>query len=741
MNVLYRWKLTIGENTQQVHPIYKDDLSLDYQRETGQMFMRAKLSGKITFVAVDADTIINAPFETEFIVTIEKSVDLGLTWAQYYRCHFYKTDCTINEDDRSVEVQPTVIDQYNDVLNGLEKEYNLTELPVSVEPIKAAKRPFFQLYTEGEDIITCLYGGQYFETNRVNSEVSPSECHFSKIKERFEIQFTSTTESGFETPFLGLWDGLDSGDSDFYNEDGVYYLEYFEYVVGSAGQMYVYYNGFYINRITDGVAVWAFSQHSNDGYQSLPSTLTFSPTDDESLPNLSADLFSYKIWGRVVLDLESFEHDNAGTSETITAYDIPSDDIAENNRNYKYCFGFNQYNLVQSTRYSDTPTKWGRNDMGKYFLPPYDSENWYPVGRSMWVNTSIWLNYSLIMTQFEVEARKSFVIKDTYPISSVISILLAQFAPNISHQDNSAYSKMFYDDTMATGVASVLNGTRAFVSPKSNILIGEYQEPAQKAPITLKTVFDMLAKVYGCYWYIDDSNRLVIEHISWFKNGGSYSNAPSIGYDLTALENLPNGKKWAFATSQYQYDKEDMPARYQYSWMDDVTELFKGKPINVLSSFVKEDKVEDVTIANFTSDIDFMLISPESCSKDGFALFQADLHSAPQMTEIPFGRYFVDHLIPHWFQNPTLSMFWAQPYFLLYDMPAWDIEVNGEEWTSSGIQRNKKQQLSLPVGVSDPNVQQLVKTYIGNGQIDKMSINLSSRTAKVTLKYNTYDNE
>ena len=74
-------------------------------------------------------------------------------------------------------------------------------------------------------------------------------------------------------------------------------------------------------------------------------------------------------------------------------------------------------------------------------------------------------------------------------------------------------------------------------------------------------------------------------------------------------------------------------------------------------------------------------------------------------------------------------------------MPAWDIEVNGEEWTSSGIQRNKKQQLSFPAGVSDPNVQQLVKTYIGNGQIDKMSINLSSRTAKVTLKYNTYDNE
>ena len=73
-------------------------------------------------------------------------------------------------------------------------------------------------------------------------------------------------------------------------------------------------------------------------------------------------------------------------------------------------------------------------------------------------------------------------------------------------------------------------------------------------------------------------------------------------------------------------------------------------------------------------------------------------------------------------------------------MPSWSITIDGTATTSAGIKRNKKQELSFPVGTNDPDLLHLVKTYIGNGQYDKVSINLSSRTAKVTLKYNTYDN-
>ena len=105
MTPIYRWTLQWDNFTRLVNPIYKDDLAIDYQQEQGQQFFRAKLSGKVSFVGGDAEVIINAAFYTEFKLHIEKSNDNGLTWVAYYNGHFYKTDCTINEDDSKVEVQ------------------------------------------------------------------------------------------------------------------------------------------------------------------------------------------------------------------------------------------------------------------------------------------------------------------------------------------------------------------------------------------------------------------------------------------------------------------------------------------------------------------------------------------------------------------------------------------------------------------------------------------------------------
>ena len=54
-----------------------------------------------------------------------------------------------------------------------------------------------------------------------------------------------------------------------------------------------------------------------------------------------------------------------------------------------------------------------------------------------------------------------------------------------------------------------------------------------------------------------------------------------------------------------------------------------------------------------------------------------------------------------------------------------------------GLERKKKQTLNFPAGTTDPNPMQLVKTYIGNGQVDKLSVNLCCRNIKATLKYDT----
>lgn len=731
--VQYKWYLAYLQHNVEVHPIYKDDLSLEYKQETGQQFFRGNLSNKLTFVGQDADFIINAPFATEFIITIIYTTDNGQIWQNYYKGHFFKTDCTFNEDDRNVAVQPQVVDVYNNILNGMEKEFNLLEMPLDIQPIYAQKRPMMQMYVEGENIVTCFCGGNTFETDRINDDLSPTDCHFVSSNEEWLIRFPSTTNPALQYDFIGTFHGLETTGDTFTNSSSPYHLEYF-YYQEFVDDDRMCHNGLYIKDVFNNI-MWKFEQVFENIYQPIPNDITFTPIA-EGLTEEIATIDKKRLFARLVCDVTQVTDQDEHTVQT---YPISSNDMVANNRNYQYCIGARLSKITISTRLSDEPTQWGRASNGKYFLPPLSNQPWIPIGRSQWINYSMWVNITDAMTHFDTltNASKQYRIKDAYRLATVINALLSKIAPEIIFDETPTHSQFFYDDTILQGVASYLRNTRPVISPKSNVLLGEYKEPAQKAPCTLKTIFDMLAKVYGCYWYIKPDKKLVIEHIKWFKNGGSYNDTPTVGYDLTSLENAPNGKKWAFATSKYQYDKIDMPSRYQFEWMDDVTELFKGEPINVLSKFVTEDKVEEVTIANFSTDIDLMLLASEKFSKDGFALFQAISIFSPYV--LPFETYIIGNYT-YRLQNYMVSMRYLQEKFLTYDMPSWAINVNGTATTSAGIKRQKKQTITFPIGDTDPDINRLVKTYLGTGQFDKLTINLSSRMANATLKYDTYDN-
>lgn len=245
----------------------------------------------------------------------------------------------------------------------------------------------------------------------------------------------------------------------------------------------------------------------------------------------------------------------------------------------------------------------------------------------------------------------------------------------------------------------------------------------------------MLRDACGCYWYINSSNQLIIEHISWFKNGGSYSGTQAIGIDVTAAENTRNGKSLAFGTNEYSYDKIEMPERYQYEWMDTTTEQFKGSAIEVLSSFVEAGKIEEINIAAFNSDLDYMMLNPSDVSEDGFALMCCNVENGEYKTTID--ELTAGGVSTYKVQNGRLAMIALQPMFLISDMPSWNIKVNGLQTTAKGIQRKKQQTLQIPVGSVEPNMQLLVQTGIGVGEIKTMSIRLSSRMAKTTLIYDT----
>lgn len=89
----------------------------------------------------------------------------------------------------------------------------------------------------------------------------------------------------------------------------------------------------------------------------------------------------------------------------------------------------------------------------------------------------------------------------------------------------------------------------------------------------------------------------------------------------------------------------------------------------------------------------------------------------------------------HYLQNAYVAFCILQDYYA-YDMPAPHYQINGIQKQAIGVKRLKIQSINFPL-FNDPNLLQLVKTNLGNGRIEKLSLNLSSRTANASLRYDT----
>lgn len=714
---------------QTVHPIYKDDLAKEYELETNQRFYRAKLSGKITFVRDDYDYINRQSFDNEFLYCIEKSDDGGRTWFQYFQGKFMKTDCTFTDYDKKVVVQPDAIDDYNDVLAGLEKEYNLITLAPTIQRITINKRPLIQIYAPGDSVVSCFLGGTNWEQDAnatTDQNALVQTYHFALCNILKEIQITSNGSpaviSGLYTGRMATGSSADTFEGKLYPELNVNYYIYISQQRINGGLPF----GIAlveIRRQSDDVAMFRYSKATTSPFDTLEFDLT-AVEGSGATGTMHADMKSYNIYARYLCDVEKIDD--------LNTYPLPADDIVDNNRNYRRAIGYAIDVAFISNNFSDTPTEWGLADNGKYFAPPYSifGQTFYPIARSTWRYASLWFGFYLMDWILEEKARKEYTLRDAFPVASCISVLLNQIAPGITHKATAEYSQFLYG---GNNPISGLN-FRLLVSQKTNIINGEYQQPAQKAPTTLQQFTNMLRDCFKCYWFIEDG-KFKIEHIQYFRNGGSYSGGAILSHDLTKELNLRNGKPWAFNTSEYSFDKVDLPERYQFEWMDDVTAAFEGLPIQVISKYVTPGKVEEINISNFTSDIDMMLLNPGNMSSDGFALFAAVPPTSGSQWILPFTRQTING-VEYFLQNGYLAFINLQSPYWLYDLPARRVSINGSEVYAYGIERKKKQTFSFPAN-DDPNPMQLIKTYIGNGQVDKLSVNLCSRNIKATLKYDT----
>ena len=827
MNPIYKFELTAGETTQRAYPIYNGELSKNFEKESGQEFFRAKLSGGLTFESADYTFIVSKAFDTQFVIEIFISYNAGNSWESYWRGTFWKTDCEFDGDAQTVAVKPTVYDQYNDILAGLDKEFDLIQLAPAMNEIKADKRPMVQVYVPGQSVIGCFLSGMWWEQEcePESNESKLTETGDGKLNFAINKSLLIADVSGTTTPELpdvltgvitgAKFDGNTYGTQDFVNE--VYTLRYYLYA-GGGGQV----QAWYIIRNSDSTILW---QDVNTGAPqtiTLPLTVTLTPQNGAT-GNVTLYIHETPVYARYICDTPMID--------IFPTFTLPTDDIVENNRNYSRVIGYQfPTTIAFSNRLTTTPTQWGLYQPGQYYQPPYSlaGQDFFPVARNNWGRISIWFVPSVFDSLYEQPARQPFTIRNVYPLWSVLRVLLAQISPNVTFIQSATCSKFLYSvENPITGLEFEL-----FITPKSNIVTAGYDQPAQKAPITLRNVLDMLRNCFRCYWYVEDG-FLKIEHIAWFMNGGAYPGTPDypvVGINLTEQKVTRNGKEWDFASNKFKFDKPEMAARYQFGWMDNVTQLFEGFPIDIISKYVNPDNIEEINVQKFTSDIDYILLNPGDISKDGFVLLAStpvswqetlnqpavyswdggviqtlslqahrgktmritvntsatylsvsqigtgfsalvgEIDNEPNTNktfefivdqnadyiglyirqpggvsisslkymvgqyELPYVNYMVG-TNEHYLQNAYVAFCMLQAYYA-YDMPARLYSINGVQKYAQGVKKLKNQTVSFP-SLTDPDLVELVKTNLGNGTIQKLSINLSSRNVNATLVYDT----
>lgn len=758
-------------------------LTKKYAKESNQQFFRQSLDGRINLFGYDANIVINGNIEDKFVFIVSKQNYTSKDWYQYYSGEFSKTDCILDTMKRSCELKLTPLDDYTKVLAAYDNTYDLFKLslPITFDTqfirtpkVTIHQRPVIQFYVPGGNTVSNFFGGTYWEED-VNEVVDNyhlkelhEKYHFNTIYCHIEFDVVNAPDEHMNGHYGGMYALRKQISGNNPNilpgGDGTY-----EFTIGTWDAVNPSERVIDL-RLRDAKTkqvIYINSGERDDGHTNnvKGATTAFDYVWD-GIEESETEIFGYQGEDRAPDYSKSLQLVNIKTQFISSrlligipeiggqkAYDLPLEDMCVNRGNYKYCIDPQRetvlFKLLASDYAVKVQTKYGQNDYEKYFSNLFNLPNndirLFPVCRNAWVNTAFWLTYNYDnWFLFEQTATNDFILEDGYPIEYVIAKLLYKIDPSITHEGTEEYSKFLYGNTMPL---TYLNASfRVYITQKTNILKGDYDEAAKKAETSLKEIMEMLRDHFQLYWFIENK-QFKIEHISYFLNGRNYNpNLQQIEIDLKDKLDILNKKQILYFQSELQYDKASLYKRLEFKSNEDCTELFDSINMDINSNYVQQDKTEEINSGKFTADVDLMLLFPEKFSDDGFALL-CPVEMNNEMS-LPLIRLYnlidkeEDDKILRWQAKPqNYYASWAflhRTYLsnlsaLNYSVELLDIEAQASMF-QMGIMKCMQHVVQFPYA-EDASPMKLISTQYGNGLVDSISVDLDTRQHKITLGY------
>lgn len=744
-----KFKFSLKINNSQpveVSPVWPDGTNYVTQGGQGEMYFRRVLNIKLTFSRTDFDLIYSSNFESTFLIEIQNLQTGSIDWKGV----FYYTDISFDVDNRLCAVEPTTNDLYEDVINGLEKEFNLVALEPPKVRVGMLQQAVFQVYFPGSAYVANFTNdGVYYEipctpfnTTPYPGEVWPSGNHTTLID---DSGFGLAT--GFNTPNDGLFDwarviipdGITAGiyrphsynvdgmplltsnpATSFKREDGVYsIINNPSPPPGKTQQLIVKISDnsvIYQTAIQDS-PYWPFGTppHSE-------AALNFVSTSD---PTDEIQAFLFMPYVRLLTMKKKYLG--------VNSVELTEDDPIPHGV-FTHALPINTKNFIYSSGHGTTPTRWGRFDpmalafADEYFVKPVVAETLMPVAPTTWKTASAWFFLDDDLKVKQIEWSERIIIRDAYRVSDSINAILKEIQPNVSHDETC--SQFLYTDETDFRPEKII----PIIIPKTNVIIGNYDHPAKRAEIRLSEIISLLRKFHNCSWFLNE-DKFTVEHVHFFENGNSYT-AQTVGTDLTSGDEPKTKENWAYRTHQFQYVKEELPERIEWSWMDKGSQQFDGYPIQVNSLYAKGGSIDRRDIEKFTSDIDYIHTAADSIAHEGFVFVEAKERGG-DFYEVPFVPFTVDVDEEYFMQNGYASLVYAADKYHRHNLPAKDVTLNRQQVTATTTKRSKVQEITF-ASQNEPDAYKLIKTTIGNGRAKKIEKEFGGNTVKVTI---AHDNE
>lgn len=750
----YRWRLKIGSAAYVVaNPIWNDETAFLTEGQPNEMYFREQLRVTLRFLRGEFESINNAAFDTEFRIILDK--DISGSWVSQWIGKFWYTDIEFDVDNRTCIVTPETFDLYDDLLTGLEKEFNLVALEPPTVSVKMLKQAVIQVYFPGASFVANFTNdGIFYETpcTPFNTTPAPGETGTTTNHDSLLADSGFGLGTGYTTPDDGLYNWarvVIPGSGITPDVSGVYYAQSYSaeglpLITTNKATSYIRQDGVYAI-VNDGLTAPGTTRQlirrvsdDVDVYESPLQTSPWSPFGQppHSSPNQlfasttsASEVHAFLFMPYVRLLTTQTEIDGDATVELMDDDPIP-------HGSFTHALPLDTLNFVFSEGNSTDPTRWGKFDddmlhfAGDYFAKPDDAETLMPVAGTTWTGASGWFYLDDDLRALQQEGSETIIIKDAYKLSDAIAALLAEIQPLVAHDETASYSQFLY----AAGTNPIRGDQKwPIIIPKTNVIVGNYDHPDKKENLRLSEVLQLLRFYANCYWHISES-KLIIEHEDYYHNGKSYT-TETVGIDLTGTIEPKTGVEWAYRTNKFKFDKTNMPERIETNWMDKGSPQFDGYPIQMVSNYAQRGNIEQRQISKFTADIDFIHVASDQIGKDGFVFLECVENGVDADYEVPFVTFVVSADETYTMQNGYAALVYAHDAYHKYNLPTLDVELNNAEIEAETVKRSKVQTVTF-ASEEDIDPYELVTTNLGNGRVRSLKRPINSNTIEAVIMHN-----